>query len=103
MTTTTAHKRLDAIEAYLTPTEWAVRLADEARNYSGGLAYTKALAKLPWDELPVRRQYFALEEQAGERHRAKRKLWHATAWPNRAARRTRSSAPKGVAFARKRG
>jgi hypothetical protein len=68
MTTTTAHKRLDEIETYLTPKEWAIRLADEARKYPGALAYAKSLAKLPLDELPVRRPYFAFEEQAGERH-----------------------------------
>jgi hypothetical protein len=68
MTTTTAHKRLDEIETYLTPKEWAIRLADEARKYPGAVAYAKALAKLPLDELPVRRPYFAFEEQAGEQH-----------------------------------
>ncbi len=68
MTTTTAHKRLDEIETYLTPKEWAIRLADEARKYPGAVAYMRALAKLPLNELPVRRPYFAFEEQAGERH-----------------------------------
>lgn len=68
MKTTTAHKRLDEIETYLTPKEWAIRLADESRKYPNALAHLKALAKLPLDELPVRRPYFAFEEQAGERH-----------------------------------
>ena len=68
MTTTTANKRLDEIETYLTPKEWAVRLADEGRKYPSALTYMKALAKLPLDELPVRRPYYAFEEQAGERH-----------------------------------
>jgi hypothetical protein len=68
MTTTTAHKRLDEIETYLTPKEWAIRLADEARKHAGPVAYVRALAKLPLDELPMRRPYFAFEEQAGYRH-----------------------------------
>ena len=68
MTTITAHKRLDEIETYLTPKEWAIRLADEARKYPGALAYAKALAKLPLNELPVRRPYSAFERQAGEQH-----------------------------------
>ena len=68
MTTTTAHKRLDSIENYLTPKEWAIRLVNEARKYPTALAYMKALAKLPFDELTVRRAFFALEEQAGEQH-----------------------------------
>lgn len=68
MTTNTAHKRLDAVETYLTPKEWAIRLADEARRYPNALAHLEAMAKLPLDELPVRRPYFAFEAQAGERH-----------------------------------
>jgi len=68
MTTTTGHKRLNGIESHLTPTEWAIRLADESRKFPNVLAYTKSLAKVPLDELPVQRPYFAFEEQAGERH-----------------------------------
>ena len=68
MTTNTAHKRLDEIETHLTPTEWAVRLADEIRKYPDSLAHMKALAKLPLHELPVQRPYFAFEKQAAERH-----------------------------------
>ena len=47
MTTTTAQKRLDEIETYLTPTDWAIRLADEMRKYPDPLAYMKAMVKLP--------------------------------------------------------
>jgi hypothetical protein len=68
MTTTTAHKRLDEIETHLTPKEWAIRLADEARKYPDTLAHMKALAKLPLHELPMQRPYFAFEKQAAERH-----------------------------------
>jgi hypothetical protein len=68
MTTTTAHQRLDEIETHLTPTEWAVRLADELRKYPDSLAHMKALAKLPLHELPVRRPYYAFEKQAAELH-----------------------------------
>ena len=68
MITITAHKRLDEIETYLTPTEWAIRLADEERKYPNPMAYMKALAKLLLDELPMRRPYFAFERQAAERH-----------------------------------
>ncbi len=58
MTTTTAHKRLDEIETHLTPTEWAVRLADEMRKYPDSLAHMKALVKLPLHELPVQSPIF---------------------------------------------
>jgi hypothetical protein len=68
MTTNTAHKRLDEIETHLTPKEWAIRLAVEARNYPDALAYLKALAKLPLHELLVLRPYFAFEKQAAELH-----------------------------------
>ena len=68
MTTTTAHQRLDEIETHLTPTEWAVRLADEIRKYPDSLAHMKALAKLPLHELPVRRPYYAFEKQSAELH-----------------------------------
>ncbi|HEY5504002.1 MAG TPA: hypothetical protein VIK28_02500 [Sedimentisphaerales bacterium] len=68
MTTTTAHKRLDDIETHLTPKEWAIRLADEVRKYPDALAHMKALVKLPLDELPVRRPFFAFEKQADEQH-----------------------------------
>ena len=68
MTTNTAHKRLDEIETHLTPTEWAIRLADEMRKYPDALAHMKALVKLPLHELPVQRPYFAFEKQAVERH-----------------------------------
>ena len=68
MTTTTAKKRLEEIETYLTPKEWAIRLADEMRKYPDALAHTKALVKLPLRELPVQRPFFAFEKQAAERH-----------------------------------
>jgi hypothetical protein len=68
MTTKTAKTRLDDIETYLTPKEWAIRLADESRKYPDALAHMKAMVKLPLDELPMQRPYFALEEQATKRH-----------------------------------
>jgi hypothetical protein len=68
MTTTTAHKRLAEIETFLTPKEWAIRLADELRKYPDTLAQMMALARLSLHELPVRRPYYAFEKQAAERH-----------------------------------
>ncbi|MGD0253267.1 MAG: hypothetical protein ABSC01_11285 [Verrucomicrobiota bacterium] len=68
MTTTTAKKRLEEIETYLTPKEWAIRLADEMRKYPDGLSHIKALVKLPLRELPVQRPFYAFEKQAGERN-----------------------------------
>ncbi|MGA2242696.1 MAG: hypothetical protein ABSH11_11785 [Verrucomicrobiota bacterium] len=68
MTTTTAHKRLDELEMFLTPKEWAIRLVDEARKYPSAFDHLKALAKLPINELPMQRPYYAFEEQAGELH-----------------------------------
>jgi len=72
MTTTTAQKRLDEIETYLTPTDWAIRLADEMRKYPDPLAYMKAMVKLPLHELPMQRPLFALEKQAAARHPGKK-------------------------------
>ena len=68
MTIATQQKRLDKIEVHLTPKEWAIRLADEARKYPDALAYMRVLVKLPLRELPMQRPYFAFEEQAGARH-----------------------------------
>jgi len=68
MTTTSAHKRLNELEGYLTPKQWAIRLADEGRKYPDAVACTKAMAKLPLDQLLVRRPYFAFVAQARERH-----------------------------------
>lgn len=68
MTTTAAHKRLDELESSLTPKEWAIRLVAEMRRHPNALAFTKALAKLPLHELPVRRPYFAFEAQASDRY-----------------------------------
>jgi hypothetical protein len=68
MTTTTAKKHLEEIETYLTPKEWAIRLADELRKYPDALAHIKALVKLPLRELPVQRPFYAFEKQAAERH-----------------------------------
>ena len=68
MTTTTAHKRLDELETYLTPKEWAIRLVDEARKYPSAFVHLKSLAKLPINELPMQRPFFAFQKQADERH-----------------------------------
>ena len=68
MTTTTAHKRLDELEMFLTPKEWAIRLVDEARKYPSAFDHLKALAKLPINELPMQRPYFAFQKQADEQH-----------------------------------
>ena len=68
MTTTTAKKRLEEIETYLTPKEQAIRLADQMRKYPDALAHMKALVKLPLRELPVQRPFFAFERQAAEQH-----------------------------------
>jgi hypothetical protein len=68
MTTTTAKKRLEEIETYLTPKEQAIKLADEMRKYPDALACMKALVKLPLRELPVQRPFYAFERQAAEQH-----------------------------------
>jgi hypothetical protein len=68
MTTNSAQKRLEEIETFLTPQEWAIRLVDEFRRYPTALDHMKALVKLSLHELPVQRPYFAFEEQAAKRH-----------------------------------
>jgi len=65
---TTAHKRLDKIETFLTPKEWAIRLVDEIRSYPSFSDHFKELVKLPFNERPDQRAFLALKEQAGERH-----------------------------------
>src|ERR1039457_3702029 len=65
---TTAHKRLDKIETFLTPKDWAIRLVDEMRSYPSACDHVKELVKLPFNELPDQRAFLALKEQAGERH-----------------------------------
>ena len=65
---TTAHKRLDKIETFLTPKDWAIRLVDEMRSYPSAFDHVKELVKLPFNELPDQRAFLALKEQAGERH-----------------------------------
>lgn len=68
MNTATHQKRLDNIETHLTPKEWAIRLADEYRSFSSPLDCLKAWAERTFDELPMRKPYFALESLACERH-----------------------------------
>jgi hypothetical protein len=65
---TTAHKRLDKIETFLTPKEWAIRLVDEIRSYPSLFDHFKALVKLPFNERPDQRAFGALKEQAGKQH-----------------------------------
>jgi hypothetical protein len=59
---------LEEIETFLTPKEWAIRLADQMRKYPDALACMKALVKLPLRELPVQRPFYAFEKQAAEQH-----------------------------------
>ena len=58
---TTAHKRLDKIETFLTPKDWAIRLVDEMRSYPSAFDHFKELVKLPFNELPDQRAFLALK------------------------------------------
>lgn len=68
MTPAAAEKRLEKIETQLTPKEWAIRLADEHREYSSGMEHLRAIAKKPRQEILVLRGFDALEKQAEERY-----------------------------------
>ena len=63
----TKKTRLDQIERYLTPKEWAIRLADENRKLSGA-AYVKAEGKGDRFRDYEMKPYKALYEQAEEAH-----------------------------------
>jgi len=64
MTQSMTKKRLDQIEIYLTPKEWAIRLADAIRKYPSQDEFTKAELKTPYTESPFRRPYGLLQQQA---------------------------------------
>jgi hypothetical protein len=67
MTTSTTNKRLNNIEVYLTPKEWAIRLADEIRRYPSMDDAMRAEFKGHYEESLCQKPYRLLGEQAEER------------------------------------
>lgn len=68
MTKTMAKSRLDEMEMQLSPKEWAIRLADEIREYPGLQAYIEAALKSPASKAALYRPYRALQELAAKHH-----------------------------------
>ena len=61
-------KRIDNVETKLTPKQWAIKLADEMRNYpSEGEFHNSILGYTSADETPFIKPFFALKKQAEER------------------------------------
>jgi hypothetical protein len=61
-------KRLDRIESQLTPKDWAIKLANEIRLYPNNPAFLRAIAKGTYRESPYIKPFFALAQQAEDRH-----------------------------------
>ena len=68
MTSSQKDKRIDAIEAALTPKEWAVKLADEMRKHPSKKDFLEAEKKKSIDEAFTMKPYRVLTKQADERH-----------------------------------
>ncbi|HUI05548.1 MAG TPA: hypothetical protein VL486_00930 [Verrucomicrobiae bacterium] len=68
MTPAATEKRLEKIEIQLTPKEWAIRLADEQRQYPSSVECLRAAGKKTRQEYLVYRGFDALKKQADERH-----------------------------------
>src|ERR1700674_1313485 len=67
MSNSAKSKRLDKIELQLTPTQWAIRMADEMRRYPTREDFLKAVGKGTCGQAPFIGPLFALGEQAKER------------------------------------
>jgi hypothetical protein len=67
MTTSITKKRLDKIEVYLTPKEWAIRLADEIRKYPSMDDAMRAEFKGHYEESLSQKPYRLLKALAEER------------------------------------
>ena len=72
MTTAATEKRLDKIEIQLTPKEWAIRLANEHRQYPSIEEWCRAVAKETPQECLMNKGFLALKMQAEQRYPGKR-------------------------------
>jgi len=72
VTIATQHKRLGAVEAALSPKEWAIRLADQIRSHPSEEDFCRAMARGTFQDAPVFKPYDALREQANQRHPGKK-------------------------------
>lgn len=68
MTLSTTKKRLDNIEVYLTPKEWAIRIAREIRKYPSQDEFNRAELKGSYKASLFFRPYDAFEKQIGKQH-----------------------------------
>jgi hypothetical protein len=71
MTTSSGQKRVDECEIYLSPKEWAIRLAQDMREHASEADFMKTAAQLPYREWPWLKPFFKLAEQAKEHHPGK--------------------------------
>src|SRR5579859_6398945 len=69
----TAQKRLDHVEAYLSPKEWGIQLAEEIREYEREEEFWKAMVKLEYRQLPWGKALFNLSKQAALRYPGRRR------------------------------
>jgi hypothetical protein len=60
-------KRLDKIDRQLTPKQWAIRLADEMRQYASEEDFLRAIAKGTYQQSPFIFPFYELGKQAAER------------------------------------
>jgi hypothetical protein len=65
--TSTKEKRIDSIEAALTPKEWAIKTVDQWRSFPSEAEYIRAMAKDP--AMQFERITAAMRGQAKEKHR----------------------------------
>jgi len=63
MTTTSKQKRLDTVDAALTPKEWAIRLVDEMRRYPSEIDFGRTIAKGKPEDSPAIKPFVALNKQ----------------------------------------
>jgi hypothetical protein len=70
--TTSGQKRLDEVEVYLTPKEWAIRLAKEMREHPSEAAFWKSTTKREYRDWPWIVPFRKLAQQAEARRSGKR-------------------------------
>lgn len=59
-------KRLDEIEVQLTPEQWAIKLADQIREFPSFEDFVKHMLKDSYRESPFTKPFYSLEKQAKE-------------------------------------
>jgi hypothetical protein len=68
MAIASAQKRIDEIESFLTPKEWAIRLAEDMREHPSEEDFGKMFATREYRDLPLVKPLFKLAQQAKTRY-----------------------------------